>query len=465
MAHTRRFHQTAHESFSMPRAPLAAVILAAGQGKRMKSRLSKVLHPVGGKAMVRHVVDGALALKCERVVVVIAPAQDKVAAAIAPARTAVQDRPRGTADAVKAALPELRGFRGDVLILCGDVPLISPETLRALVRARRVRSNPAVVVLGFRPADPAAYGRLVTGPRGELERIVEFRDASAAERAIGLCNAGAYAVDGAVLADYLSRIRADNAQGEFYLTDLVAMARAAGRSVAFVEGRAEDALGINSRADLALVERVFQDQRRRAAMAGGVTLLDPDTVWFSHDTRLGSDVTIEPNVVFGPGVTVGDNVRINAFCHFEQARIAAGAIVGPFARLRPGADIGPDAHIGNFVEVKNTRVGAGAKANHLTYLGDAVVGPKANVGAGTITCNYDGFLKHRTEIGAGAFIGSNSSLVAPVKVGRGAITGAGSVITADIPADALAVARGRQEVRKGWAKAFRERQAAKKEKR
>jgi bifunctional UDP-N-acetylglucosamine pyrophosphorylase/glucosamine-1-phosphate N-acetyltransferase len=449
----------------MPPAPLAAVILAAGQGKRMKSKLPKVLHPVGGKAMVRHVVDSALAMKCARTVVVIAPGQEQVAGAVAPATTAVQQQPRGTADAVSSALPALKGFSGDVLILCGDVPLISPATLKALVKARRSRANPAVVVLGFRPADAGAYGRLVTGPKGALERIVEFKDASAEERAITLCNAGAYAVDGAVLAKYLSRIRPNNAQGEFYLTDLVAIARAEGRGVAVVEGSGTDALGVNSRADLALVERTFQQQRRADALANGVTLLDPETVWFSHDTVLGQDVTIEPNVVFGPGVSVGDNVRINAFCHFEKATIGDGAIVGPFARLRPGADIGPDAHIGNFVEVKNTKVGAGAKANHLTYLGDASIGARANIGAGTITCNYDGFLKYRTEIGAGAFIGSNASLVAPVKIGAGAITGAGSVITKDVPADALAVARGRQDERKGWAKAFRTRQAAKKEKR
>lgn len=447
------------------RSPLAVIVLAAGQGKRMKSRRPKILHPVGGKPMVRHVVDVAAALKPERMVVVVAPGQDAVAEVVAPAKTAVQAVPRGSADAVRAAKDVMAGFTGDVLILNGDVPLIGVDTLRALLRLRRAKADPALVVLGFRPENPAAYGRLVQSSDGGLERIVEFRDANPDERAIDLCNAGVYAVDGKVLWQYLARIGSNNAQGEFYLTDLVAVARADGRRVAVVEGGAEDALGINSRVELAMVERVFQDRLRHRFMAEGVTLLDPATVWFSHDTRLGRDVIVEPNVVFGLGVVVADDVHVKAFSHIEGARIAAGAIIGPFARLRPGADIGVGAHIGNFVEVKNTRVGRGAKANHLTYLGDASVGAAANVGAGTITCNYDGFEKHRTWIGAGAFIGSNTSLVAPVKVGRGAITAAGSVIVHDVPADALAVARGRQEQKKGWARVFRaSRPARKKEK-
>jgi bifunctional UDP-N-acetylglucosamine pyrophosphorylase/glucosamine-1-phosphate N-acetyltransferase len=446
----------------MPRRALAAIILAAGQGKRMKSTLPKILHPVAGKPMVRHVVDAAARLKAERLVVVTAPGQDVVARVVAPATTAVQQVARGTADAVRAAMPSLRGFAGDVLILCGDVPLIGADTLKALLKARLAKSDPAVVVLGFRPYDPAAYGRLVTDKSGNLERIVEFKDASDSERAIGLCNAGAYAVDGRVLEGYLAKIGNGNAQGEFYLTDLVSVARGDGRNVAVVEGRAEDALGINSRADLALVEATYQSMRRRAALADGVTMIEPNSVWFSHDTKLGRDVTLEPSVVFGPGVTVGDNVQIKAFCHIEGAKIAEGAIVGPFARLRPGAAIGKGAHIGNYVEVKNTTIGEGAKANHLTYLGDATVGAGANIGAGTITCNYDGFFKHRTEIGAGAFIGTNNSLVAPVRIGKGAITAAGSVIVEPVPPNALAVARGRQTSKGGWAGRFREEQAAKK---
>ncbi len=427
----------------------------------MKSSLPKVLHAVAGKPMVRHVVDVAAALKPERTVVVIAPGQDAIAKVVAPAKTAVQPVARGSADAVRAAQKAMAGFTGDVLILNGDVPLIGVETLRALRRQLRAKSKPAVAVLGFRPDDPAAYGRLITGADGGLDRIVEYRDANDDERAIDLCNAGVYAVDGQVLWRYLAKIGSDNAQGEFYLTDLVAIARADGRRVTVVEGQAEDALGVNSRFELAMVESAIQDRLRRHFLTGGVTLQDPATVWFSHDTKLGRDVTVEPGVVFGPGVVVADGVHIKAFSHIEGARIAAGAIIGPFARLRPGADIGIDAHIGNFVEVKKTKIGRGAKANHLTYLGDATVGAGANVGAGTITCNYDGFAKHLTQIGEGAFIGSNTSLVAPVKVGKGAITAAGSVIVADVPADALAVARGRQEKKAGWAKRFRASQKGK----
>jgi bifunctional UDP-N-acetylglucosamine pyrophosphorylase/glucosamine-1-phosphate N-acetyltransferase len=352
----------------------------------------------------------------------------------------------------------LAGCSGPVVVAYGDTPLITSATLQRL--AAGIADGHAVMVAGMRPADPGPYGRLVVGSDGTLERIVEAKDASASERAIGLCNAGVMAVDGRVLWELLDRVKPDNAKGEYYLTDLVGLARARGLSCGVIEADADEAVGVNSRVELAQVEGLFQARMRRQAMLGGATLTDPASVWFSHDTVLGRDVTVGPCVVFGPGVTVGDHVTIKGFCHLEGARIAAGAQVGPYARLRPGAAIGESAHIGNFVEVKAAVIEAGAKVNHLSYVGDAHVGAKANVGAGTITCNYDGFAKAKTEIGAGAFIGSNTALVAPVTVGAGAIVAAGSVIVADVAADALAVARGRQEQKAGWAARFRAVKAA-----
>jgi bifunctional UDP-N-acetylglucosamine pyrophosphorylase/glucosamine-1-phosphate N-acetyltransferase len=319
-----------------------------------------------------------------------------------------------------------------------------------MLKALEGPTRPAAVALGFRPADPAGYGRLVLGPEGRLERIVEARDAGALERAIALCNAGAMAFDGAALFGLLARIGNANAKREYYLTDAVAVARARGRACAVVEADPAEVMGINSRAELAEAERAVQRELRARAMAGGATLLDPDTVWLSFDTRLGRDVTVGPNVAFGPGVTVGDGAEIRGFCHIAGARIGPGAVVGPFARLRPGARIGKGAHVGNFVEIKNADLGAGAKANHLAYLGDARIGAAANIGAGTITCNYDGFAKHATEIGEGAFIGSNAALVAPVRIGARAVVGAGSVIAKDVAADALAVTRSAQREIKGW---------------
>jgi len=314
-----------------------------------------------------------------------------------------------------------------------------------------------VVVLGMRPADPGAYGRLILDERGGLAKIVEYLDASAEERAVTLCNAGLMAFDGARMTDLVGRIGNDNAKGEYYLTDVVQIARAQGLPCAVVEGSDAEVIGVNSRAELAEVEAILQRRLRKAAMDGGATLTAPDTVFFSFDTRLGRDIVIGPHVVFGPGVTVADGVEIKSFCHLEKVTVGAGATLGPYARLRPGAEIGEGAHIGNFVEIKNATIEPGAKVNHLTYIGDARVGAKANIGAGTITCNYDGFGKYRTDIGAGAFIGSNTSLVAPVTVGDGAIVGAGSVITGNVAADALAVARGRQQAYPGWAAAFRDR--------
>ncbi|CAK0751423.1 UDP-N-acetylglucosamine pyrophosphorylase / Glucosamine-1-phosphate N-acetyltransferase [Azospirillaceae bacterium] len=446
----------------MSRRPLACVVLAAGKGTRMKSTLPKVLHAVAGRSMIGHVLSAISGLGPDHVVVVVGPGMEQVTKAVAPFPTVIQLEQRGTADAVRATREALSGFEGDVLVVYGDTPLISTETLRHMIDARRHASNPAVVVLGMRLAEPGAYGRVIVNPRGEVVKIVEYLDADESERQVELCNAGLMAFDGARLFELLGRVRDDNAKKEFYLTDVVALARSDGASVRVVETTPAEVLGVNSRAELADIERLLQQRLRRAAMDGGATLLYPETVYFSIDTCLGRDVVVGPHVMFGPGVAVGDNVEIRAFCHLERAKVESGAVIGPFARLRPGAEIGNDAHIGNFVEIKASCVEAGAKVNHLTYIGDAIIGARANIGAGTITCNYDGFQKHRTEIGVEAFIGSNASLVAPVKIGAGAIVAAGSVITSDIPVDALAVARGRQETHQGWAPRFRQRAKAKK---
>lgn len=430
----------------------------------MASGLAKVLHGVGGLALVGHVGRAVGGLGAARVVVVVGPGMDQVVAA---ARAGVgsaavvgveQAERRGTGHAVLMAKDALAGCDGPVVVVFGDTPLIRAETLRRL--ADGIAAGHAVMVAGMRPAEPGAYGRLVLAADGTLARIVEAKDASAEERAIALCNAGAMALDGKLMWDLLAQLRPDNAKGEYYLTDVVALARAQGLRCGVIEAAAEEAVGVNSRLELAEVEALFQARQRRAAMLSGATLVDPSSVWFSHDTVLGRDVVVGPCVVFGPGVVVGDHVAIKGFCHLEGTKIAAGAQVGPFARLRPGASIGAEAHIGNFVEIKAALIGAGAKVNHLSYVGDAEVGAKANVGAGTITCNYDGFVKATTKIGAGAFIGSNTALVAPVSVGDGAIVGAGSVIVADVAADALAVARGKQEEKPGWAARFRAIKAA-----
>jgi bifunctional UDP-N-acetylglucosamine pyrophosphorylase/glucosamine-1-phosphate N-acetyltransferase len=440
---------------------LAVIVLAAGKGTRMRSALPKVLHKVAGRSMIGHVVAAAEALGADPVVVVVAPGMDSVAAAVKPHPVAVQTEQNGTADAVKAAREPLAGFAGDVLILYGDCPLIQADTL---ARMRQERQDEAVTVLGIRVRGVSPYGRLVLSADGTLERIVEALDATEAERRIDLCNSGVMLIDGARLFVLLDAIGNSNAKGEYYLTDIVAVARNAGLSCRVVEAPAQEALGVNSRAELSVAEVTMQTRLRRKAMENGATLIDPKSVWFAFDTALGSDVTVEPNVVFGPGVTVGDGVEIRAFCHIEKATIETGAIIGPYARLRPGASIGEGAHIGNFVEIKNARIDKGAKANHLSYIGDADVGAGANIGAGTITCNYDGFSKFRTKIGAGAFIGSDTTLVAPVSVGAGAFTGAGSTVTEDVPDDALAVARGRQAVKPGWAAEFRAKQRAAKDK-
>lgn len=413
--------------------------------------------------MVCHVLSTVASLAPARCVVVTQPAfAQAIAAAVGDVPLALQQRPLGTGDAVRAAREAMAGFAGDVLLLFADTPLIRRETLEALLAARRGDDDVAVVALGFRPRDPARYGRLVCDAAGRLEAIVEHDDADAAVRQIGLCNAGAMAVDGAVLFQLLDSIDKHNAQGEYYLTDIVAAARRRRRAARVVEADEEELMGIDTRAGLARAEAVMQRRLRQAAMDVGVTLVAPETVFLSHDTRLGRDVVVHPYVVFGPGVEVADGVEIRSFSHLEGCRVEAGARIGPFARLRPEAEIGPEAHIGNFVEVKKARIEAGAKVNHLTYIGDARVGERANVGAGTITCNYDGFTKAFTEIGSEAFIGSNTALVAPVKVGDGAIVGAGSVITEDVPAEALGLTRAPQKQVAGFAKGYRKRKTAQK---
>ncbi len=441
----------------MTKRKTAAVVLAAGQGTRMKSGHPKVLHLLAGRPMIGHVLDTLARLAPERTVVVIAPGMEDVAAAVAPHPCVVQKTTLGTGDAVKAARAALADFSDDVLVVFADTPLVSAATLERLLAARTQPPKPTIAVLGMRLPDGGAYGRLVTDSKGMLEQIVEARDATESERKITLCNSGFMAVDGAVLFDLLDGLSNDNAKGEYYLTGIVKLARGRGLACIAVEGRASELVGINSRAELAMAEQVMQTRLRAAALEAGATLIGPDTVYFSVDTKLGRDVTIGPFVVIGPGVVIEGGAEIRAFSHLEGAIVRTNAVVGPFARLRAGANIGSGAHVGNFVEVKNAVLGAGAKVNHLSYIGDADIGANANIGAGTITCNFDGFEKAVTEIGEGAFIGSNTALVAPVRVGARAIVGAGSVITHDVAADALALARGDQTNVAGGAARFRAR--------
>jgi bifunctional UDP-N-acetylglucosamine pyrophosphorylase/glucosamine-1-phosphate N-acetyltransferase len=421
------------------------------------------MHPVGNRPLVGHALAALAAQTIDPVVVVVGPGMEEVAAYVNPRRVALQAERLGTGHAVLQAQAVLGGFAGDVLIVYGDTPFVTEDTYTRMRAARAAANAPAVVVLGFQPEDPGAYGRLIVGPQG-LERIVEAKDATAEERRVRLCNSGIMLVDGAVLWRLLPQVKANNAKGEYYLTDLVALARAEGLACGVVDGDEHELLGINSRVELAQAEQLFQARMRRTAMENGATLTDPATVYFSADTRLGKDVEIGPFVVFGPGVTVEDGAVIKGFSHLEGATVSGGAVVGPYARLRPGAKVGPDAHVGNFVEIKNATLEQGAKVNHLTYVGDARVGAKANVGAGTITANYDGFNKSHTDIGAGASIGSNSVLVAPVKIGDGAITGAGAVVRKDVPANALTLNDGGQKIIEGFAVPYRARKQAEKEK-
>ncbi|MBO9453370.1 bifunctional UDP-N-acetylglucosamine diphosphorylase/glucosamine-1-phosphate N-acetyltransferase GlmU [Tropicibacter sp. R16_0] len=444
---------------------LALIVLAAGKGTRMRSADPKVLHKVAGVPMVIHALNAAAPLAPARRLVVVghggAAVRAQVQAHDASIEFVEQTEQLGTGHAVDQARAALADFDGDVAVLLGDTPFISPDTL-SRIRDRRAEGSD-LVVLGFEAADPGKYGRLVAqGDR--LERIVEAKDATPEELAIRLCNSGVICADRALMFDLIAQLNDDNASGEYYLTDIIGLANDAGRTCSVVVCDEAETLGVNSRIDLAAADGIFQARARQAAMAAGVTLQAPDTVYFSYDTQLGQDVIVEPNVVFGLGVRVEDGVTIRAFSHLEGCHVAAGATVGPYARLRPGSTIGAGARVGNFVETKNADIAAGAKLNHLSYIGDAEVGAEANIGAGTITCNYDGVFKHRTEIGAGAFIGSNASLVAPVSVGAGAMVGAGSVVTRDVPDQALAVTRAEQKILPDLARKLRERRLAMKAK-
>ena len=442
-------------SNSVTDAPLAIVVLAAGKGTRMKSDLHKVLHPIAGRPMIDHLLASADDLAPQMRVVIAGHGRDQLEQALAGRATiAVQEPQLGTGHAVQQAESALAGYDGDVLILYADVPFVRAETMRAMVERLHQDDAPAVVVLGFEPDDPLQYGRIIA-QAGRIEKMVEFKDATPEERSCRLCNSGLMAVRSTHLFDLLRRVGNDNAQGEYYLVDIVNIANADGQACAVIVAEDPDEVaGINSRAELADAEERWQQRRRRQAMDDGATLIAPHTVWFSWDTRLGRDVSIEPNVVFGPGVTISDSVNIRAFCHIEGASIASGCEVGPYARLRPGAEMREKSKVGNFVEMKKAVLGPRAKANHLTYLGDADIGAGANIGAGTITCNYDGYFKYRTVIGENAFIGSNSALVAPVRIGRDAIVGAGSTVTADVADGDLRLVRGEQLVKPGWADRF-----------
>ena len=437
-------------------APLAVIVLAAGKGTRMKSALHKVLHPIAGRPMIEHLLASVAELAPARQVVVVGSGREQLERQLgARADIAVQEPQHGTGHAVQQAEPALAGFSGDVLVLYGDVPFVRAETMRAMIARLHAPDAPAVVVLGFEPADPLQYGRVIAGADGAIAKMVEFTDASEAARACPTCNSGLLAARAADLFALLARVGNANAQGEYYLPDIVNIAIADRRPcVAVTTGEPDEVMGINSRAELALAEARWQQARRQQAMADGASLIAPETVFFAWDTVLGRDVTVEPNVVFGPGVTVADDVRIRAFSHLEGSTLESGVEVGPYARLRPGAVLKRGAKIGNFVEIKAAVMGEGAKANHLSYIGDAEVGAGANIGAGTITCNYDGYFKHKTVIGARAFIGSNSALVAPVRIGADAIVAAGSAVTRDVGDGELRLVRAEQLVKPGWADRF-----------
>ncbi len=434
--------------------PLAVVVLAAGKGTRMKSDLNKVLHPIAGQPMLLHLLASLDELKPARQVIVAGDRREQIAAAVAgmQAEVVVQEPQLGTAHAALQAEAALAEFEGDVLVCFGDVPFLAAATVRRL--CAELGGSTIVAVLGFRPADSAAYGRIIAEADGTVSKMVEHKDASIEERAVTLCNAGVLVAHSRNLWALLEAVGNDNAAGEYYLPDVATNAIARGARVAVVETGEDEVMGINSRAELAGAEARWQAARRRRAMDDGASLIAPETVWFAWDTALGRDVLVEPNVFFGPGASVADNVRIRANCHIEGAEIASNCEVGPFARLRPGTRLGEKAKIGNFVEVKKSVLGPGAKANHLSYIGDAEVGAGANIGAGTITCNYDGYFKYKTVIGERAFIGSNSSLVAPVKIGADAIVGAGSAVTRDVAAGELRIVRAEQLVKPGWADRF-----------
>lgn len=439
----------------MSKENTAVIVLAAGLGTRMNSFLPKVLHPIAGRAMILHLFDTLTKIDPDRVVLVLGPdmesVSDKVAAEGYRFEVVVQKDRLGTGHAVQQAENVLSDFKGNILVLYGDTPLIKSHTLTEMLDKRRMIINPGVVVLGFRPFDPSGYGRLMTDKFGNLEAIVEAADANDEELSNELCNSGVMVIDGAILFNLISNLSNDNNKQEFYLTDIIQLSRQNDRECCVVEGNEDELLGVNSRVELALAETIIQDRLREKAMENGATLRDPSSIYFSYDTKIGSDVTIGPNVFFGPGVEICDRVLIQPFCHIEGTFIESDAVIGPFARLRPGADIGQNVHIGNFVEIKNATLASGVKANHLSYIGDTRIGKKANIGAGTITCNYDGYKKSMTEIGEGAFIGSNTSLIAPVKVGQNSITGAGSVISKNVSDNSLAITRADQKIIEGYA--------------
>ena len=450
----------------MNQAKFSVVILAAGQGTRMRSDTHKVLHPIAGRPMLLHLLATVEAMGAERSVVVVGKGREQLELAVSAhgVVTALQAEQKGTGHAVQVAQEALSGFDGPVLILYGDTPFVTRATLERMLDRLAAEDDPGVVVLASSPADGKTYGRVILGDGDHISKMVEYKDANEAERTVRLCNSGMMAAQSKDLFSWLAKVGNANAAKEYYLPDIVMIAKEEGRAPVVIEGEPFETAGVNSRAELAALEEDWQSRRRWQALEQGATLIDPESVWFSADTELGRDCTIEPHVVFGPGVKIADGATIRAFSHIEGAIISTGCEVGPFARLRPGAVLGEGAKVGNFVEVKKANLGKGAKANHLSYLGDANVGENANIGAGTITCNYDGFGKYQTEIGPGAFIGSNSALVAPVSIGAGAIIGAGSVVTKNVAADELAIARGEQRGFAGWAARFRARQQAKKDK-
>lgn len=435
----------------------AIIVLAAGKGTRMFSKTPKVLHKIGGKPMVYHVIDSSLATnpRPSKIIAVLNDDMENVRQQIQDVcHIGIQKEQKGTADAVKSALPHLKGFKGNIIILYADTPLISPHTIQKLLET--LTSDVAVSVLGFNPEDPAQYGRLVLDNENNLSRIVEYNDATDEEKMIRLCNSGIVAVKGGLLNSLIDKINNNNAKGEYYLTDIIQIANELGHKCSYVAADASEVAGVNNRLQLAEVEKQYQDRLRESVMMNGVTLIDPQSVYFSHDMRIGRDITIHPNVFFGENVIIEDNVEIFSYSHIEGASIGSNSVVGPFARLRMGTEIENNVKVGNFVEIKKSTLEKGVKVNHLSYIGDSDIGKNSNIGAGTITCNYDGFAKYRTSIGKDVFIGSNSSLVAPVTIGDGAIVAAGSTITENVEDEALTIARSKQTVKKNGANIFRD---------
>ena len=441
----------------------AVVILAAGQGTRMRSDTHKVLHPIASQPLLLHLLDRVDGLGASKRVVVVGKGRDQVERTLSERDVAVahQAEQKGTGHAVLQAKDSLSGYDGAVLVLYGDTPFVEPATLARMLERLNGADGPGIVVRASKPADPGAYGRIILGEGDRIAKMVEYRDATPEEREVRLCNSGMMAIRAPDLLRWLGQVKNDNAAGEYYLPDVVNIAASEGREAVVIEGDPYETAGVNSRAELAHLELEWQRRRREQVLDEGATLIDPESVWFAYDTKLGRDVTVEPHVVFGPGVEVADGATIKAFSHIEGAIIGTRASIGPFARIRPGTTLGERSKVGNFVELKNAKVAASAKVNHLSYVGDAEIGSGANIGAGTITCNYDGFGKYRTVIGEGAFIGSNTALVAPVTIGDGAIVGAGSVITSDVDPDSLAVERSEQKGVAGWARRFRDRMTKK----